>query len=102
MFTLEQIEGLHARLGKAATLAKDVRALRAIGVVHSDSWPSDGHSEYFGAGGHTVRSPPTHDELTIAERGDREGLRHHLKLHEQGRTTYIELSRGLAASGVAR
>jgi hypothetical protein len=56
MFTIEQINDLHARLGSAKTLPEYVLALKALGVERYDSYLADGHSEYFGQGGHSVVS----------------------------------------------
>jgi uncharacterized protein YbcV (DUF1398 family) len=102
MFTIEQINDLHSRLGKAKTLFEYLCALKAIGVEKYDSYLADGHSEYFGKHGHKVISPPAHDKLSIAENSDRENFLRHLKLHEQGKTTYIEMSKGLAESGIEK
>jgi len=102
MFTIEQINDLHTRFGKAETLAEYVRALNAIGVEKYDSYLTDGHSEYFGKHGHKVNSPPTHEKLSIAEQSNREKFLNYLKLHEQGQTTYIEMSKGLAESGIEK
>ena len=101
MFTLEQINDLHDRLGRAETLAAYLRGLRAIGVVCVDSYLADGHAEFFG-GGHSVVSPPAHHQLAVAETGDREEFLRHLKLHEQGKTSYVEMSEGLARSGIEK
>jgi len=102
MFTIEQINDIHDRLGNADTLARYLRALNAIGVVRSDSFIVDGHSEYFGKAGHEVVSGPAHETLTIAGTGNREGLLHHLSLHNQGRTSYLDMSKGLAESGIEK
>lgn len=102
MFTIEQIDDLHARLGKAKTLFEYVCALKGIGVEKYDSYLTDGRSEYFGKHGHKVMSPPAHDKLSIAKKSDRENFLRHLKLHEQGKTTYIEMSKGLAESGIEK
>ena len=64
MFTIEQINDLHARRGSARTLPEYVRALNALGVERYDSYLADGHSEYFGQGGHRVVSPPVHEVLS--------------------------------------
>ena len=102
MFTIEQIDDIHARLGNAETLADYVRALHAIGVEKYDSYLTDGHSEYFGNLGHKVSSPAAHDKLFIAETSNKENFLKHLKLHEQGKTSYVEMSRGLADSGIEK
>ena len=102
MFTLEQIDHVHNRLGNAETLAQYLEALKNIGVDHYDTFITDGHSEYFGQGGHKVVSSPVHEKLSIAPTGDRESLLKHLDLHSQGKTTYLEMSKGLADSGIEK
>jgi uncharacterized protein YbcV (DUF1398 family) len=102
MFTIEQINDLHARLGKAKTFFDYVRALNALGVEKYDSYLTDGHSEYFGNHGHKVISSAAHERLFIAEKSDKENFLKHLKLHEEGKTSYIEMSKGLAESGVEK
>lgn len=102
MFTMEQIDDLHTRLGKAETLVEYVRGLNAIGVEKYDTYLTDGHSEYFGTLGHQITSPPAHNALSIADKSNREAFLKHLKLHEQGQTTYIEMSMGLAESGIEK
>ncbi len=102
MFTIEQINALHARLGSAETLPEYVLALKALGVERYDSYLADGHSEYFGKGGHGVVSPPVHEVLPVAETGHRETFPQHLRRHERGETTYLEMSRGLAQSGIEK
>lgn len=100
MFTIEQIEELHARLGRAETLPDYVRSLAAIGIVRYDSYVSDGHTEYLGHDGHRVISQPVHDQLPVAVDSDREALLDHLRRHERDETSYLEMSKGMADSGV--
>lgn len=79
-----------------------MRALKELGVEWYDSHLADGHSEYFGQGGHRVVSPPVHEELPVAETGQREAFLQHLRQHERRETTYLEMSKGLARSGVEK
>jgi uncharacterized protein YbcV (DUF1398 family) len=102
VFTLDQINDIHERLGKQATLPQYLQALKAIGVGKYDSFLTDGHSEYYGNGSHKVVSPPVHETFTIAKTSNREGLLRHLNLHNQGKTNYVEMSRGLAESGIEK
>lgn len=102
MFTLQQIDDLHTRLGDAQTLLAYVLALNAIGVERYDSYLIDGHSEYFGKDGRCVISPPVHERLSIADKSNRDNFLKHLKLHEEGTTSYIEMSEGLAESGIEK
>lgn len=102
MFTLAQIEEIHGRLGKAGTLPDYLQALREIGVETYDSYLGDGHSEYFGAGGHKLLSSPAHDAVPVAATADRAQLRQQLDLHQQGATSYLEMSEALATAGVEK
>ncbi len=77
-------------------------ALKALGVERYDSYLADGHSEYFGQGGQRVVSPPVHEAFPVAETGQRETFLEHLRRHEQRQTTYLEMSRGLAQSGIVK
>ncbi len=79
-----------------------VRALSAIGVERYDSYISDGHSEYFAEDGQSVVSAAAHEVLPISDASDREKVVEHLGLHELGKTTYLEMSKGLANSGVEK
>jgi uncharacterized protein YbcV (DUF1398 family) len=102
MFSIEQINDLHARLGSAKTLPEYVLALKALGVERYDSYLADGHSEYFGQGGQSVASPPVHEALAVAETGQRETFLQHLRRHERREKTYLEKSRSLAQSGIEK
>ena len=102
MFTIEQIEELHERLGNAETLADYVRSLSALGVTRYDSFVANGHSEYLGNDAHRVVSHAVHEEMTIAEHSDHDAFADHLRRHERGETNYLEMSRGLAESGSER
>jgi uncharacterized protein YbcV (DUF1398 family) len=102
MFTIEHINDVHARLGSARTFPEYVRALKALGVERYDSYLIDGHSEYYGQGGHRIVSPPVHEMLPVAETSQRETFLEHLRRHEQRQTTYLEMSRGLAQSGIEK
>jgi uncharacterized protein YbcV (DUF1398 family) len=102
MFTWAQVEDIHARLGRAESLGDYLRGLAAIGVVRVDSFVSDGHSEFFGTDGQQVVSPAHHAVLEVAAVSDRDAFLTHLRDHADGRTSYLEMSAGLADSGVEK
>jgi putative acetyltransferase len=102
LFTIEQLDEIHDRLGTMESLADYVRALREVGVDRYESWIGDGHSEYFAADGRSVMSPAAHEVLPIADVGDPAAVVEHLRRHEVGETGYVEMSRSLAASGVEK
>jgi uncharacterized protein YbcV (DUF1398 family) len=99
---MAQIDGLHARLGRADSLADYLRGLAAIGVARFDSFVTDGHSEFFSADGRRVISPAHHKMLAVAEVSDRDTFLEHLRHHSDGETSYLEMSEGLAEAGVEK
>ncbi|GAA1663401.1 hypothetical protein GCM10009745_01290 [Kribbella yunnanensis] len=102
MFTLEQTNEVHDRLGSASTLKDYLLALRALGVLASDSYLTDGHTVHRGADGHEVATEPTHEVFSVATEADKAAMAEQLRLHETGVTSYVEMSRGLAEAGVEK
>jgi uncharacterized protein YbcV (DUF1398 family) len=102
MFTLEQVNDIHDRLGSPSTLVAWLAALREIGVTTSDSYLTDGHTTYHGDGGHQVTTAPAHEVFSIAATGDKEALVEGLRLHAERVTSYVEMSRALADAGVEK
>jgi uncharacterized protein YbcV (DUF1398 family) len=102
MFTIGQIHDIHDRLGTMEQFPDYLRALSAIGVERYNSYLSDGHTEYFAEDGRSVVSAPVHEVLPVNDASDREKVIEHLGLHELGRTSYLEMSKGLADSGVEK
>jgi uncharacterized protein YbcV (DUF1398 family) len=100
VFTIEQIEDLHDRLGSADTLPDYVQSLAALGVLSYSSFVCNGHSEYLGTDGQRVVSGAAHDLLAIAHESDRDKFLDHLGRQERSETSYVEMSSGLAESGV--
>jgi uncharacterized protein YbcV (DUF1398 family) len=102
VFTIEQINEIHERLGKQTTLPKYLLALNAIGIDKYNSFVTDGHSEYFGKDDYKVISQAAHKKINICNESDKQAFLDHLRLHEHGKTSYIEMSQGLADSGIER
>jgi uncharacterized protein YbcV (DUF1398 family) len=102
MFSIEQINYVHEKLGKMNSFLSYVTALKSLGVEEYDSYLADGHSRYFGVAGYYVTSEPVHEILRIADNSDKESFLHHLQLHGEGKTNYMAMSRGLAESGIEK
>lgn len=102
MFTIEQINDVHEKLGTMKDFLNFVTALKLLGIEKYDSYLTDGHSQYFGADGYNIESDPVHEKLIIAGNGDKENFLRHLSLHEQRKTDYMTMSRGLAESGIEK
>ena len=47
-------------------------------------------------------SPSTHEKLKIAEASNRQEFINHLNLHSQCKRSHLEMSRGLADSGIEK
>jgi uncharacterized protein YbcV (DUF1398 family) len=84
------------------TFLSYVMALKQLGIEKADSYLVDGHSQYFGAGGYCIESDPVHEKLLIADNSNKESFLRHISLHEQGKTDYLAMSRGLAESGIEK
>jgi uncharacterized protein YbcV (DUF1398 family) len=102
VFTIEEIDELHRRFGQADTLPDYVHALAELGVVRYDSFVADGHSEYVGLDTRTVSSSPAHKTLSVVGTSDCDAFLGHLRRHERGETSYTDMSKGLAESGIER
>jgi uncharacterized protein YbcV (DUF1398 family) len=102
VFTLAQIDDLHTRLGRADSLADYMRGLAGIGVVRFDSFLFDGHTEFYSADGQRLASPAHHEVLTVAEVSDRASVVEHLRRHNDGETSYVEMSEASANSGIEK
>jgi len=83
MFTIEQIDDLHARLGSANTLPEHVQALKTLGIERYDPYLADGHSEYFGQAARGSSRHRCTRCLRVAETGQRDTFLQHLRRHEQ-------------------
>jgi uncharacterized protein YbcV (DUF1398 family) len=97
-----ECRGFLAHRRGSKTFTEYVLALKGLGVERYDSYLADGHSEYFGQGGHRVVSPPVHELLPVAETGQRDTFLEHLRRQEQHETTCLEMSRALAQSGIEK
>jgi len=90
MFTIEQINDLHARRGNGRTLPEYVVTLKGLGVARYDSYVANSH---LGRADTGSVSPPVHEVHPVAETGQRETVLQHLRRPERRETTYLEMSR---------
>lgn len=102
VFTIEKINDIHDKLGKSTSLSNYLQALNAIGVERYDSFISDGHSAYYSADNQILISSPAHEQLIVADESNAAEIQKQLKLHEEGKTDYLQMSKTLADSGVEK
>jgi len=101
-FTIDEINEIHDRLGKQETLPQYVQELNALGIEYAVSYVTDGHTEFIGKDGHRIKSPAAHQLLPITKTSNKYNFLRHLNLHREGKTSYVEMSRGLAESGTEK
>jgi uncharacterized protein YbcV (DUF1398 family) len=63
---------------------------------------SDGHSEYLGHDDYSLKSPAVHARLTVADTSNRSAFLEQLDLYSQQKTSYLEMSKGLADCGIQK
>ncbi|SDM25753.1 Uncharacterized conserved protein YbcV, DUF1398 family [Siphonobacter aquaeclarae] len=102
MFTIPQIDEAHARVRSGADFPAYVQAIKALGVTGFETWVTDSHTDYHGAGGFQTSSGSQYSPLVIAKATDAEAFLHSLKIHQQGRTDYLTFCRHCAETGIER
>ena len=101
MFTLKQIEDVHAKVATGADFLQYVQNMKHLGVVAYDLYVVDGHARYLGLD-QVVLSEPAYPQHDIAARGDQQALQQALTMHQAGRTDYPTFCRQAAQAGVER
>jgi len=102
MFNLQQINDIHDKFGKSETLGLYLKELRLIGVNLQESYLSDGHSVYYGNNGEKLESPSIHKTYIISDNSDKNSFMRTLKLAEEGKLNYFDMSEQFAHSGVEK
>ena len=101
MFTIDQIKQAHSKVKSGADFPNYVQDLIALGVVHYDTFVTDGHSEYFGEDT-KIRSEAKYAALKIAKTSNIEKFLHYLKMHQQSQTDYLTFCSHSAETGVEK
>ena len=102
MFTADQIKEAHSKVRSGADFPAYIREIKAMGVTHYESYVSDGHNDYHGENGHTVKVPAKYDALVVADQTDQEQFKTDLKAHQQGKTDYRTFCSDCAKSGIEK
>ncbi len=102
MFTIGQIQDANSKVKSGADFPKLVRDLITIGVIANDVYVSDGHAEYFGDDGYSIKTDANYPVIKIADKSDGEKFREFLKIHQQGKTDYPTFCQHSAETGVEK
>jgi len=102
MFTIGQIEESNSKVKSGADFPRLVQELIALGVKANNIYVSDGHAEYFGNDGESVKTDANYPPQEVAEKSDGEKFRHYLEIHQQGQTDYPTFCVHAAETGVEK
>jgi uncharacterized protein YbcV (DUF1398 family) len=102
MFTVEQIKAAHSKVKSGADFPAYIKEIKQLGVTFYETFVSDGHTVYSGAGHYKTTAPAKYAELTIAETASAGQFRVDLKAHQQGKTDYLTFIGMCAAFGIKK
>lgn len=100
MFTIEQIKQAHSKVKSGADFPAYVQDMKLLGVTSYEHYVGDGHIEYKGKDGFSISADAKWQPMQIEPEGNVEGLKHALKIHQQGQTDYLTFCKQSAEAGV--
>ena len=102
MFTVNQINDLHAKVKSGADFPGYIQDLIGLGVTGFETFVTDGHTDYFGEDGIKIQSDANHAVIKLADESDKDQFQEDLKDHQQGKTSYQTFCLDCAWSGVEK
>lgn len=100
MFTIHQIEEIHAKVRNGADFPKYIKELISIGVTSYSIFVNDGHTDYYGKDNFHIASDAKYPTIPIPEKSNTENLKQALTKHQQGQTNYSTFCNDSANAGV--
>jgi len=101
-FTADQLKAAHSKVRSGADFPAYIKEIKALGVTHYETYVSDGHTDYHGAGGYTANVPAKYDPMAIADTLKSELFKTELLAHQQGQTDYLVFIKMCATAGVEK
>ena len=102
MFTIEQIQEAFGKVKSGADFPQFVQDLKKIGVIHYDTFVSDGRSKYYGFDNFLLHVEKKYPAMEIGMISSTEKLKHAIAVHQQGQTDYPTFCHQAADAGVER
>lgn len=102
MFTVEQIKTAHSKVKSGKDFAVYIADIKKLGVISYETFVNDGHTNYYGAGNYKTSSPAKYDVLVIAATSNDLQFKSDLKIHQQGKTTFLAFCNDCAKSGIEK
>lgn len=101
-FTIDQIKAAHSKVKSGADFPNYIQDIIKLGVTGYETFVTDGHTRYFGAGGYQTNSDAKYAPLQIAGASDAKVFATHLKNHQQGASDYYTFCRQCAEAGIEK
>ncbi|GGH63309.1 uncharacterized protein YbcV (DUF1398 family) [Filimonas zeae] len=102
MFTIEAIKAAHAKVKSGADFPAYIRDLKNLGVGYYETWVTDGHTDYYGAGEEKQVAVAQYGPLDIAATANVTAFAQRLREHQQGATDYLTFCGHCAEHGVEK
>jgi len=102
MFTVDQINDLHAKVKSGADFPGYIQDLIGLGVTGFETFVADGHTMYFGKDGANIQSDAKSTVLKVADESDKDQFLEDLIDHQHGKTNYQTFCLDCAWSGVEK
>ncbi len=102
MFTIEQIQAIHANVKSGADFPRYIQELRRLGVLNYTIHVDNGRTSYLGKNNFTLNSDVQYPLLKVESNGNKQQLEHALRIHQQGLTDYPTFCRQATEAGVEK
>lgn len=101
MFTLQQIKAVHSKVRTGADFPQYIQEMKRLGVIHYETFVTDGHNIYYGEG-NELTSEPKYQPMAITDTVAPEQFKRDLVKHQHGGSDYLQFCEGCAATGVEK
>lgn len=101
-FTVDQIKKAHNKVKSGADFPNYIKEIKALGVTHYEAYVTDGHIDYHGPNGYTVKVPAKYELLIIDDISQGDEFKAELRAHQQGKTDFLTFIRRCAAYGIEK
>lgn len=102
MFSIEQIRAEHSKVKSGADFPAYIKAIKAMGVTHYETFVADGHTEYYGENDFKAVAPGKYEPIFVSDTCNADQFKSDLKAHQQGKSDYQTFIDQCAQNGVEK
>ncbi len=102
MFSIEQIRAAHSKVKSGADFPAYIKAIKAMGVTHYETFVADGHTEYYGENDFKAVAPGKYEPIFVFDTCNADQFKTDLKAHQQGKSDYQTFIDQCAQNGVEK